>query len=188
MRYAKPRLDPIGICVRLCRHSKLHNDGIRPLAFRMGRNRLLDRIRTYRRAWQGLALALLLAACNESSSPTPPVPPAPPVPFSEWDITYSTGTPPTMAKQPDGTFTVDIPQDPGSIHYVTTTAPALGAAITLTFGIQGTGTVIPIPTADTPPAMIRLYMQRKGDNMSGQGQYEFYRWWSSAHVAITNPG
>jgi hypothetical protein len=29
------------------------------------------------------------------------------------------------------------------------------------------------------PATVRLYFQRRGDNMSGTGEYEFYRWWSN---------
>src|SRR5512138_3072791 len=117
-------------------------------------------------------IVLLLTSCNDSGGPPPALP------ASQWAITYSSGTPPALVPQGDGSYTTPVPAAPGHINYVTEPAPPLGATITMTFAIVGTGTVIPVPGADEPPAQIRLYMQRAGDTMSGQGEYEFYRWWS----------
>ncbi len=134
-----------------------------------------------------LLLFTALTACNEkSSAPTPPPIPAP-APLSQWTISFSEGTPPTMTKV--GTdYTTPIPLAPGSIHYVTANPPPMAGKIVLSFEIQGTGTVIPKPTTDNPPAKIKLFLWRKGDPMTGQGPYEFYRWWSVASLDITQPG
>ena len=34
----------------------------------------------------------------------------------------------------------------------------------------------------------RLYFQRKGDDLSGQGEYEYYRWWSKTAAYVLAPG
>src|SRR5512139_2017356 len=108
-----------------------------------------------------LVALLLLSSCNDRGSP-------PPRPSSQWAITYSSGTPPALIPQGDGTYTTPIPASPGSIHYVTQPGGPVGANITMTFAIQGTGTVIPVLGADEPPAQIRLFLQRRGDTMGGQ--------------------
>ena len=34
------------------------------------------------------------------------------------------------------------------------------------------------------PASVRLFLQRKGDNLTGKGEYEFFRWWSTAGIVL----
>jgi hypothetical protein len=119
-------------------------------------------------------LLLLLTACNnDHGRPTP-------VPSSEWTISYSEGTPPALTPQPGGGYSVLIPPAPGSIHYVTKATGPLPASgtVRLTFLLTGTGIAMPKPGTDTPPATVRLYFQRTGDDLSARGQYEFFRWWS----------
>lgn len=118
---------------------------------------------------------LFLTACNDSGG-SPPAPP----PASQWTISYSEGTPPTLTPQPGGGYSVLIPPAPGSIHYVSRTTSPLpaGATIRLSFLLTGTGIALPKAGTDTPPATVRLYFQRTGDDLSGRGQFEFFRWWS----------
>jgi hypothetical protein len=35
---------------------------------------------------------------------------------------------------------------------------------------------------------VRLYFQQAGDNRTGVGPYEFYRWFENAHIAVLSPG
>ena len=71
----------------------------------------------------------------------------------------------------------DFPQSDG-VHYCVKWAPALsaGKVITLGFTLSGGGTLVPTQGA-TP--YISLYIQRVGDNMSGAGEYQQYRYYHS---------
>lgn len=69
-------------------------------------------------------------------------------------------------------------------HYVTKMAGPLGI-MSLKFSIEGDGKLV--PTDSDPPARVRLFMQRRGDTLSGAGEYEHYRWWSH-DVALFGPG
>src|SRR4029450_13379366 len=53
-----------------------------------------------------------------------------------------------------------------------------GQPIPLRFPIRGDGTLSAADPADVPPTTVRLFIWRAGDNGTGAGQYEFYRWWS----------
>ena len=99
-----------------------------------------------------------------------------------WTVLYSAGTPASF------TDSVDIPQQPGSIHYVIKAPPpvTLGQTVSLTFTVEGDGEWK--PTEGDPPARVRLFLWRKGDNLTGQGEYEFYRFWSSDSVSINSAG
>lgn len=119
---------------------------------------------------------LLLAACAAAAA-------------QGWDIRYSTGvslTAPVEGQE----FSFDFPQSPGSVHYVTKAVTlAAGVAASATFTITTVGDPVfdyhtdPDNTCDRPAA-VRLFLQRRDDDMSGAGQYEFYRWWSNAGTVL----
>jgi hypothetical protein len=110
----------------------------------------------------------LLAACKEDS--------VTPIPSGQWQVRYSTGMPATFLDR------FAFPQAPGSVHYVVKLAPSGRGSITLQFAIEGQGELL--PTEGRSPAAVRLFLQRKGDNLSGQGVFQHYRWWSP-HLTLT---
>lgn len=102
---------------------------------------------------------------------------------NEWDITYSDGMPPHPTQETSG-WSFDFPLLPNSLHYVTTKYN--GAAknlIRLKFQIQSNNAKF--KALDNPSnlrATIRLFIQRKDDNMIRDG----YRWWSTQGIYLTN--
>jgi hypothetical protein len=112
----------------------------------------------------------VLAACKDDT-PTPA-----PIPPGQWQVRYSTGMPASFVDK----FT--FPQAPGSVHYVVKPAPSGRSSITLDFAIEGQGQLL--PTEGGSPAAVRLFIQRRGDNLSGQGPFEHYRWWSQPVLLV----
>jgi hypothetical protein len=55
-------------------------------------------------------------------------------------------------------------------------------AISATFTISGAGK---FTAAGGGTPQVRLYFQRKGDNMSAIGDYQYYRWWSVMSVPLS---
>lgn len=105
-----------------------------------------------------------------------------------WSITNSTGMPAQMTKASDGTYFFDFPsQSQGSVHYVVELAPSLqmGSVVKLDFNVSGSGTVVPVQGTT---AQVSLFMQRKGDNLTGSGAYQQYRYWHSAAPLTTGDG
>src|SRR5262245_52724769 len=96
---------------------------------------------------------------------------------------YSPGMPsqPTAA----GTsWSFTFPAQDG-VHYITTTPSGLlmgREEVKVRLSIAGPGRLM--PTEGDPPARIRLFLQRRGDNWSGVGAHEFYRWWSVSNVVL----
>jgi hypothetical protein len=43
-------------------------------------------------------------------------------------------------------------------------------------------------TGGDTPSTCRLYLQATGDNLSGQGAYEYYRWWARANGMVLKDG
>jgi len=71
------------------------------------------------------------------------------------------------------------------VSFAALTVQSSGAAtITATFTITGSGTIVS-EGGGTP--QLRLYFQRKGDTMSGTGDYEWYRWWSNPNAVRLTP-
>jgi hypothetical protein len=114
--------------------------------------------------------------------------PTSPAATSGWSIRYSPGPtfriqyPAQLAGQ-DGT-SFDFPTKGSSVGYVVKTAPklSLGQTISIKFSIEGDGTLV--PTDSDPPARVRLYFQRAGDNGSGAGPYQHYRYWGHPDVVL----
>ncbi len=67
----------------------------------------------------------------------------------------------------------------GSINYCVNGGlrPLVGQTISMTFTISGQ--VVPVEAADIPPASLRLFIWRAGDNLSCGGVYQQYRIWSN---------
>lgn len=117
---------------------------------------------------------LLLAGCSNNNPAPPPVQP----PISGWTQFYGTA----------GSSNFDFPPAPGSVHYVVEPhAAVLGQTITLVFTISGSGTWGITDPTDTLPPHVHLLLWERGDNLSGQGDYETYREWCG-RTDITNPG
>lgn len=96
------------------------------------------------------------------------------------------GMPAHPTATPDG-CAFDFPQQ-GHVNYVTRAGNLRGKSrIVLHYRIDGDG-LRPKCCPDLPSALT-LYFQRRGDDWSGNGQYETYRWWAtfSTHTPIT-PG
>lgn len=146
-----------------------------------------------------LALALSLPVLTAAHTPRPARSPAAlsaskaplnaraPV-ASAWDIgptirgrNYSEDTPPSPSPVRGG-MAVTIPAAPGSVHYVTrASAPLAGARrIVMRYRIDlAPGAKIYARTAPGQPGIMTLYFQRAGDNWSGRGRFEAYRWYAT---------
>jgi hypothetical protein len=129
-----------------------------------------------RRALIGL---VLLAACSDSAPPA-------------WQVRYSTGVtldPPVQGRE----FSFDFPRPPGSVHYITRPAKAVAAreAVSATFTVSTQGAPVfdfrtEAHNVCDRPSSVRLLLQRRGDTMTGKGEYEFYRWWSAAGTVLAS--
>ena len=91
-----------------------------------------------------------------------------------WTMTHGFGKPDTAL--PAIPFVVDAASEP---HYVLlNTGPLTGkTAITLTGKVEGAAGMKALTDATAPTDMC-LFFQRKGDDWSGLGAMEFYRWWA----------
>lgn len=133
-------------------------------------------------AGAALIFPLMLLKAKGGAAVPAYVPPKPTV--TGWGFYYSPNMPQQMWDAGDGTFYFDFPTKDG-VHYVYRAgSAALGQTITMTFSLAGDGTLV--PTQGTTP-YVTLYLQRAGDNMSGAGAYEFYRFWSGA-TKLTGAG
>lgn len=115
-------------------------------------------------------LALTLAACGDGDRPEVPHPSA-----SAWSV----GAP---NSNPIAGSSFTIPRQ-GKVGYVTRlTGPLTGKTrITLRYRIDmAEGVRIFPPSMPDGPAIITLYLQRRGDDWSAQGDYEAYRWYATS--------
>jgi hypothetical protein len=87
---------------------------------------------------------------------------------------------------------IDLPTAPGSVHYVTFRHGSLAgkSRIVMRYRIEAAPGVRILPrTAPSMPSVITLYFQRGGDNRSGRGPYEAFRWYATfASQSPITPG
>jgi hypothetical protein len=134
------------------------------------------------------ALALL-AACGGDGAQANAAPASRLLDAGAWEIgpiirgrNYSQGAPLHPTQRRDGGWHIDLPRPPGSVHYVTTPYGSLAgkSRIVLRYRVVADpGVRISPPSAPTGPSIITLYFQRSGDNWTGRGRYETYRWYAT---------
>ncbi len=114
-----------------------------------------------------LAIAgLILAGCNDDRSS------APIASCAVWTVQHSANVPRCI------TDSIDFPVGRDGVHYVVQPAPGaiLGQLIRLRFTIEGDGTLVPTGENPPGPALLRLYIQNRFDDLGGP----FGRWWGPA--------
>ncbi|HEX8126413.1 MAG TPA: hypothetical protein VF548_12605 [Allosphingosinicella sp.] len=134
-----------------------------------------------------LATFALLAACGSEGEATA-LPAAASNPES-WTIgpfvrgrNYSKGMPLHPTARRGGGWHLDLPAAPGSVHAVTFRhGPLAGKRrIVMRYRVEAArGTRILAASDGRSPSMITLYFQRRGDNWSGRGRFETYRWYAT---------
>ena len=95
---------------------------------------------------------------------------------------YSRGMPLHPSPGPGGTWHIDMPRHPGSVHYVTFPHGSLRgkSRIVMRYRLEAApGTRIEASTAPGTPGIITPFFQRAGDNWTGRGRYEKYRWYGT---------
>lgn len=134
-----------------------------------------------------------MAWCRKESPATVPIG----VPYtgtlmdaSRWGFQYSPGMP-FQPTQDGAAWYFDFPTLPGSVHYLVAALnrpiTAIGGAIEITG--DGVFTArIPAQEPDDGTPAVRPYFQRRGDDVSGKGEFEHYRWWCSPALVELRPG
>jgi hypothetical protein len=95
---------------------------------------------------------------------------------------YSPGMPLHPIPRAGGGWHIDLPRAPGSLHYVTFPHGTLAgkSRIVMRYRIEAApGARIVPATGPGMPSIITLYFQRAGDNWSGRGRFETYRWYAT---------
>jgi hypothetical protein len=96
---------------------------------------------------------------------------------------YSEGVPLHPSPSRGGGWHIDLPQAPGSLHYVTFRHGSLAGKrrIVMRYRIDADRGVRIHPYKGGPAfaSVITLYFQRGGDNWSGRGRFETYRWYAT---------
>lgn len=108
---------------------------------------------------------------------------------SAWEIgpiirgrNYSHGAALHPAPGKNGSWSFEIPRDPGSVHYVTFPHGSLAgkSRIVMRYRVDmAPGVEIKPITGPLGPSILTLYFQRSGDNWSGRGAYESFRWYAT---------
>lgn len=133
-----------------------------------------------------------------TSVPDPPTPQPTPVAPVAWEAgpiidgkNYSVGVPASLTAGIDGPYS-DIPLAPGHLDYITYRyGPLTGrTTFTLKYRVDADPFVKIIPKgAPELTSAITLYFQRRRDNWSADGRYQYYRWYASpATVRPIVPG
>lgn len=105
---------------------------------------------------------------------------------------YSEGAPLHPTPRRGGGWQIDLPQRPSGVHYVTFPHGSLEgkSRIVMRYRVEAAPGVRIVPaTAPHMASILTLYFQRSGDNWSGRGRYETYRWYATfaSHLPI-KPG
>lgn len=122
-----------------------------------------------------VALSTLVTACSQSNPPPPVV--------AGWQVGYSEGT--TLSYPTSSLWSFTFPQYPGHVNMVTKTVAGLkGSQITAVFQETESNPqwfwAFDAGNTCNPGSLpqIHLYFQRVGDDFSGVGDKQYYRWWS----------
>lgn len=117
---------------------------------------------------------------------------------NEWVIgpiikgrNYSPGMPLHPTPSRDGTWYIDLPQAPASVHYVTFRHGSLAGKHRIIFRYRveaQPGARVVATTSPTTPGIITPYFQRSGDNWSARRQFESYRWYATFATQPLAPG
>lgn len=129
-----------------------------------------------------LFTGIIVALATSAATAAPPPPDA-------WLIgpiikgrNYSSGMPAHPTPRRDGSWHIDIPEAPGSVHYVTFRHGSLEGKKRIIFRYRlqtAGGARVVARTAPNTPGIITPYFQRAGDNWSGRRQFEAYRWYAT---------
>ena len=146
-----------------------------------------------------IGLSAALSGCdgdsNGSNRPPSTAQPAAPTLAANWTIgpivsgeNKSRGTPLHPAQTPEG---LSIPIGPDTEpHYVTFRHGSLlgKSRIVMRYKVVAPeGTIIYPKCCPLAPATLTAYFQRAGDNWSGSGNYESYRWWATPQAQALMP-
>jgi hypothetical protein len=137
-----------------------------------------------------LATAVLaLAGCKTGSSPPTNARAAVSMDPARWSFQASPGMPPSPSSCGDGTqWCFDFPSRDGLQYLVTPVAGFVAGTMTAKFHIEADAGATfreSDPCGDRHQASVRLYFQRRGDQLTAR--YEDWRWWSNpAHVVLAN--
>jgi hypothetical protein len=135
-----------------------------------------------------LAALALLSACGPGGGPGTGASPDPSR-ADAWEIgpvirgrNYSEGAPLHPSPSPRGGWHIDLPQAPSGVHYVTFRhGPLAGKRrMVMRYRIDAAPGVRIVPASDPAlPSILTLYFQRRGDDWSGEGGFEAYRWFAT---------
>ncbi len=119
-------------------------------------------------------------------------------PASEWVIgpfvrgrNHSVGMPINPQPGRGGGFVIELPNAPGSAHYVTFRHGSLAGKrrIRMRYRIEATPGARVVATTDPNSAgIITPYFQRAGDNWTARGPFETFRWYATFATQRINPG
>ena len=122
----------------------------------------------------------LLGGCGAVSSPPSTLSLSP----NDWNLQYGHGVPDhPAATGGSAVWYFAFPSGEGSgVDYVTTpyhpTQDIQGKTLSMTFKVVSSAPVYGLSDPATyPPIALHLFLQRSGDDGSGNGEMQYYRWW-----------
>lgn len=104
---------------------------------------------------------------------------------------YSRHMPLHPTPRRNGGWHIDLPQAPGSAHYLTFRhGPLAGKSrIVMRYRVEAAPGVRVLARSDgRSDALITPYFQRRGDNWSARGRFESYRWYGTFATQTIKPG
>ena len=140
--------------------------------------------------------ALVLAGFSTPAPAAKPVAAANPMDPQAWEIgpitssgrNYSVNMPLNPSAHPGGGWYFDIPYptaEAGHVHYVTFKHGSLTgkSRIVMRYRLEMDDGVRLVPTKEPATThyqpLLTMYFQRRGDDWSGRGKFEAYRWWAT---------
>jgi|SRR5437870_8986092 len=136
-----------------------------------------------------MALAAIVGAGAAAAAPGPSAWVVGPIVFGE---NHSRGVPLHPLPGPGRAWHIDVPPPPGSVHYVTFRHGSLAGKrrIVMHYWVEtAPGARIVPRTAPALPSTITFYFQRRGDDWSGRGPFEAFRWYATfASQSPITPG